>query len=249
MYFKVSRNICSKFLFTFKEVNYKKSREDYDNILPVARNNEEVLYSSQYLNYLRNGYNFDVKAKQRQEDTAKAGLGLSVASVVASLLFASTPVGPLAVATAGIGLASQYINYAKTIASNEESIEQKLQESKNQAVSVLNNDDVDLFDAYSDNKAKICQYWVSDDMISVLDDLFYYAGYSVNKQMIPNVSSRYWFNFLQASLEVNATNNISEECLNDIKEKFEQGVTFLHFHNGFDFDQVKENLEVDLVTS
>ena len=247
--FKVSRNICSKFLFTFNEINYKKSREDYDNILPVARNNEEVLYSSQYLNYLRNGYNFDVKAKQRQEDTAKAGLGLSVASVVASLLFASTPVGPLAIATAGIGLASQYINYAKTIASNEESIEQKLQESKNQAVSVLNNDDVDLFDAYSDNKAKICQYWVSDEMISVLDDLFYYAGYSVNKQMIPNVSSRYWFNFLQASLEVSETNNISEECMNDIKERFEQGVTFLHFHNGFDFGQTKENLEVDLVTS
>ena len=47
------------------------SLEDYDNIVAVARNNEEVLYSSQYLNYVRTGYNYDVKAKQRQEEALK----------------------------------------------------------------------------------------------------------------------------------------------------------------------------------
>ena len=247
--FKVSRNITSKFLFTFGEIVWKMSGEDYPNILVVARNNEEVLYSSQYLDYLRNGFNFDMKAKQRQEETGLVGMGLSAGSLVASLLLSSNPVGALAVATAGIGLATQYVNYAKMQAENEANIERKLQETKSQAISVFNNDDFDLFEAYSNNKAKICEYEVSENMKKVLDDLFYYAGYSVNKQMIPNVSSRYWFNFLQASLEVSETNNISEECMNDIKERFEQGVTFLHFHNGFDFGQVKENLEVDLVTS
>lgn len=246
--FKASRNLTSKFLFTFNEILYKFSMEDYDKILVVARNNEEVLYSSQYLDYVRNGYNYDLKAKERSERVSAYGIGASALTMGASALFSATPLGIATLTTSAVSLTSQIINYAQSVAQNEESVARKLQESKNQAISVLNNDDLDLFKAYSNNRAKICVYEVSTKMKNVLNDLFYYAGYSVNEQKIPNVSSRYWFNFLQASLEVSETNNISEECMNDIKEKFEQGVTFLHFHLGFDFNQEKENLEVDLVT-
>ena len=247
--FNMTKNIASKFLFSFIHIKNKVSVENYDNIMIAIRNNEEVLYSSQYLNYLRTGYNFDVKSKERQETAGAIGLGLSAGGVMASLLLSSNPVGALAVATAGIGLANQYVSYAKMQAENESSIERKLQESKLQATNVLNADDLDLLKEYSGNKAKLCLYRVSDRMLKVLDDLFYYAGYSVNEQMIPTTDSRYWFNFVQCDLVVSETDNISDECMNDIIERFKQGVTFLHYRNStFDFAQEKENLEVGLVT-
>ena len=85
-------------------------------------------------------------------------------------------------------------------------------------------------------------------MESILDDLFYYGGYISNEQKIPNVKSRYWFNYLQASLVIEETNNLTEEIENDIKEKFENDVTFLHYRqNKFDFKQEMENIEKKLV--
>ena len=63
--FIMSRNIVSKFLFKFNYA-YKHSVEDYENLVAVARNNEEVLYNSQYLNYVRTGYNYDLKQKERK---------------------------------------------------------------------------------------------------------------------------------------------------------------------------------------
>ena len=85
-------------------------------------------------------------------------------------------------------------------------------------------------------------------MEKILDDLFYYGGYISNEQKIPVVNSRYWFNYVQASLVIEETNNLTEEIENDIKEKFDNGVTFLHYRqNRFDFKQEMENIEKKLV--
>lgn len=248
--FVMSRNIVSKFLFKFN-YKYKTAIEDYENIVAVSRNNEEVLYNSQYLNYVRTGYNYDLKAKERQDTSSAVGIGLSALGMVASIAIAVATENPLPLAGAiasGIGLVGQSVNYAKQTAQNEENIQRKLQEAQQQAVSVLNADDSDLLFAYSGNKAKICYYKASDKMIQILDDLFYYGGYLTNEQKIPNVRTRYWFNFVQASLIMEETNNLTEEIENDIKQKFENGVTFLHNRqNRFDFKQEMENIEDLLV--
>ena len=248
--FVMSRNIVSKFLFKFDFV-YKHSNEDYPNVVAVARNNEEVLYNSAYLNYVRTGYNYDLKAKERSETASGVGLGLNIAGLIASIGLSFIP-GGQALGVAGVvgstlGLAGQIVNYAKTISQNEENLQRRLQETQRQAVSVLNADDYDLLQAYTDNKAKLCLYEVSEQMKRVLDDLFYYCGYVVNEQMIPNISSRYWFNFVQAGLIIEDSSNLNSDIEDDIKEKFEQGVTFLHYHNEFDFNQEKENWETSLL--
>ena len=249
--FVTSRNIVSKFLFKFN-YTWKHATEDYENIVAVARNNEEVLYNSSYINYLRTGYNYDLKAKERQEVASMAGLGLTIAGLVGSIVLTASGYGS-GVGVAGIvgsvtGIVAQSINLAKTTAQNEENIQRKLQETQNQSVSVLNADDVDLLTAYSSNKAKLCLYNVSEQMEKILDDLFYYGGYVSNEQKIPVVNSRYWFNYVQASLVIEETNNLTEEIENDIKEKFDNGVTFLHYRqNRFDFKQEMENIEKKLV--
>lgn len=248
--FVMSRNIVSKFLFKFDYV-YKYSNEDYPNVVAVARNNEEVLYNSAYLNYVRTGYNYDLKAKERSETASGVGIGLNIAGLIASIGLSFIPGGQVlgvgGAIGAGLGLAGQIVNYAKTISQNEENLQRKLQETQRQAVSVLNADDYDLLQAYTDNKAKLCLYEVSEQMKRVLDDLFYYCGYIVNEQMIPNISSRYWFNFVQAGLIIEDSSNLNSDIEDDIKEKFEQGVTFLHYHNKFDFVQEMENWETSLL--
>lgn len=249
-HFTMSRNIVSKFLFSF-DYEYKVATEDFEKIVACSRNNEQVLYNSAYLNYIRTGYNYDLKSKEKQEATGAVGIGLSVASIVGSVLIAVATENPLPLAGAvagGISLVGQITNYAKTTAQNEDNIQRKLQETQQQAVAVLNADDVDLLYEYCQNKAKLCSYKVSEQMESILDDLFYYGGYVSNEQKIPNVKSRYWFNYLQASLVIEETNNLTEEIENDIKEKFDNGVTFLHLRNGtFDLKQEKENMETSIV--
>lgn len=254
--FVMSRNIVSKFLFKF-DFEYIHSNEDYPNVVAVSRNNEEVLYSSQYLDYIRTGYNYDLKAKERQETASGIGIGLSVVGLVASGVFGVATGNPIAVGGAiasGVSLATSLVNFAKTTSQNEENIQRKLAETQRQAISVLNADDYDLLYEYSNNKAKMCLYKVSTNMEKVLNDLFYYVGYSVNEQMIPNVNSRIWFNFVQANLIIEESSNLTTEIENDIKEKFEQGVTFLHpiirtnpYRLEFDFTQTHENWETKLL--
>ena len=248
--FVMTRNIVSKFLFQF-EYTWKYAVEDFPNVVAVARNNEEVLYNSAYINYLRTGYNYDLKSKQRQETASGIGIGLNALALVSSIVIGIATENPIAIGGAvasGIGLVGQLTNYAKTTAQNEENIQRKLQETQMQAVSVMNADDIDLLFAYSLNRAKLCYYELSPQMEQILDDLFYYGGYITNQQKIPDVHSRYWFNFVQASLIMEETNNLTEEIENDIKEKFETGVTFLHRRfNTFDFKQEKENIETSIV--
>lgn len=250
--FIMSRNIVSKFLFKFNQFKYTLSNEDYDNIVAVSRNNEEVLYNSQYINYIRTGYNYDLKAKERNEVASGIGIGLNVASLLASVGLSFVP-GGQAIGVAGgvasaIGLAGQIVNYAKTNAQNEENIQRKLQESLQQGTSVMNADDYDLLYSYSENKAKYCLYTASPQMQDILDDLFFYCGYVVNEQMKPDVNSRRSFNFVQASLVIDSTANLSNDIIEDIKARFDEGVTFLHYSHGkWDFDQDKENIERSLL--
>ena len=254
MDFITSRNIVSKFLFMFPQYVLRFGEEDYDNVLPVARNNEEVLYNSQYLNYLRTGYNYDLKTKERQETAGAAGLGLSAAALAASIGISLIP-GMQGVGVAGVigsvaGIAGSAINYAKATAQAEDNIQRKLQESQNQAVSVLNADDYDLLEAYSNNQAKICTYEVSPQMHEALSDLFFYCGYARDFQEVPNIDTRYWFNFLQCDLVCDNWDNIPKEIQEMIKQKFSEGVTFFHCHKlgsdtkyTWDIGQTKENYE------
>jgi len=245
--FVMSRNIVSKFLFIFPLYITKYSNMDFDNCVPVARNNEEVLYTSQYINYIRSGYNYDVKAKQRSEAQMGAGLTASaitsMVGIVGGIASQNYALAITSAIGAGVSIATQSISYAKSLADMESNIAQKLDSAKRQAVNVMNADDIDLLYAYSDNKAKICFYGVSPTMKQSLLDMFYYCGYSTQEQKVPSINTRYWFNFLQCNLVVTHTNNIPSDIVDVIIARFSEGVTFLHRHTTWDIEQVKENYE------
>ena len=255
--FVMTTTINSKFMFYFPNyelLDFLKT-QDYDKYMPIARNNEVVLYTSQYINYIRTGYNYDVKAKERTQTASSLGLGLGITGSLASMGLGIASMNP-AVAIGGIiggvsSIVSNVVSTINTISSSEMAIASKLEQLKNQAVSVAGSDDIDLLEVYSDNKAKVCEWRCSDNMRKAIFDLFFYCGYATNEMKIPDLNTRYRFNFVQAELELNETNNLPDFVVNDLIARFKNGITKMHKATGtnyWDWTQHYENWEVSLLS-
>ena len=248
--FTNTSTINSTFMFTFPEYELKYSGQDYDNILIVRRNNEITLYNSAYINYIKTGYNYDVKNKNIQSTQGWISAGLQIAGSVISVLAASATGGLSAVAAIGLAT-SATVTIANNISNDvkaERSIQQKLEEARNQATSVSGSDDIDLLTKYSNNKAKLAIYKASDNVMKHAADLFYYCGYAANRQDIPNTTSRYWFNYIQCEPVFNEEEtSIYKNYLDDIKARYNAGITVYHAHNNtYDWGQTHENWELNL---
>ena len=247
--YKQANTITSNLGFKFEINNAtQKLNGAFEEYLLCKRNNEYPIYNSSYLNYLRNGYNYDLKAKNIQTAQSWIGTGLSIGGGIVSLL---AGVGTGGVSTAlGVSLIT---NAVSSISSNifnniqsEANIEQKLSEAKNTANSVNSSDDLNLLNWYSDNLLWATTYDISDQQKSNVFDLFYKTGYACNETGIPNVNSRYRFNFLQCTPDFTTkANPIWQEYIKDVIARFELGVTYFHTYN--DFDQQYENWESWLV--
>ena len=255
--FKVSLTMSSKFMFEFVnlQIEMQYDTQDYSALLYVARNNELPIFNSAYLNYIRTGYNYDIKTRNRQLTSNIIGGTLATAGAVASFL-SSIWTGGIGI-TAGVGLATtalgQFTRTALDTAQADQNIAEKLKQAEMQGLSVAGADDVDLMTEYTtQNKAKLIKYEASPRMKKVLCDLFYYCGYVANYQGIPNFKSRLWFNFLQANVILKDVPKIPDYVIDEITSKFKEGATFFHM-NGirgnylWDLRQQYENWEVSLL--
>ena len=253
--FVASTNIASKFLFDFSATFPQKGDQDYSNILIVSRNNEYPIYTNQYINYLRTGYNYDLKAKERQETVGAITTGLGIAGGAASIGLSIASMNP-AVAVSGIiggvtAITSSLVSNINTSITNTQALEQKQAQLKNQSASVQTSDDLSLLDYYTKcNKAKYVIYKPSEAMEENLYNLFFYTGYKVEKMEKPNLQSRLRFNFIQADIDLDMndvvfnTLNVSKEIIDDYKGRFAIGLTLFHYYNNeYDFEQKYENWE------
>ena len=242
----VTTTINSKFMFMFPEYTLAHSTEDFDNVLPIARNNEAVLYSNQYINYLRTGYNYDVKSRHLAAANSILGALTGTAGAIAFASIAKAGGGAL-LASAIIGGVTGIIMSANTIASNEMALQTKIKQSKYQSVTTEGSDDIDLLEAYSDNKAYLNTYEVSDRLKQALFKVFYYTGYTYELMEVPNMTSRIRFNFCMANLVIKRSSNMPQYAEEDLINRWSQGITRIHnFHGTWDFDQEYENWETSL---
>lgn len=284
--FKQSNNIISNMLFDFTpgaNQEYKQI-EAFENILPCTRNNEVTIYSSDYLNYMRTGYNFDKKANslaisQNIINTIIGGVGTGLSVGLSTKVQLSNiknteaetsdllNTGNIVGAFKNIGREKTKRVIANSIAANQmvglginagqaaaNTIFQALQQANSlkakqanlaiQKASVSGSDDLNLMNYYSGNKLVMYEFGPIDVVKNNICDVFYYTGYAVNKQEMPNMFSRSNFNFIQCDpiFTTASTNKFIKPYLEDIKLRFNLGVTV--YHNADDFDQVKENLEV-----
>lgn len=240
--FITTTTINSKFLFMFDTYNTMFASNDYEKALPVARNNEITLYNNSYLNYIKTGYNYDLKNKERQMATQI----ISTASSLGATAYGLATGNPFS-----IGIVPSTINSLMGIVNNvisgEEQLKQKQAQLKAQSTSVSGSDDVDLMSVYTGNKAKIVNYCVTNEVRKALYNLFFYTGYKCDYMGVPDVTSRKRFNFIQCEAYFTEYPNLQEELIANIKEKFIDGVTYLHYYNGeWDFSQMYENWEREL---
>lgn len=260
--YKQSANVSSNLAFDIDaESNsdyYMAFGEDsFSTILAASRNNELTLFSAEYLNYLRNGYNYD---KKKQAESVAFGAGMAALQTAASVLsFALSGVTGGVSAAAGVGLAVGAATSAASVAYNakqgNDQLEQKLKTLRNQSYSVSNIDDLDLFKYYGGNKLRSKVYQVSDTVKAALDSKFRYYGYAVEKFGNPYptyTNSRYYYNFLQCEPVFKETiKSVPGEFVESITEKLKAGVTIWHARAYFlyvgVFSKEWENFETSIL--
>ena len=248
--FDVTRTINSKFMFTFKTLSLRNATENYAKYMPIARNNEEVLYNVPYINYIRTGYNYDIKNRNLSNLSNVVGLGLSTAGMVASFVVPSAPLKALGIVTSLISMAMSVKNTISSAVSNQMSIDRKLQETKMQTASVSGSDDVDLMSVYAENRLKYLVYEPTAIMKNMLYNLFFFAGYNSQRMGLPSHNTRLNFDYLECDAVINKIANIPDECLTELVNAFKYGVTYIHkttrTTDKWDFEQKYENWEKSL---
>ena len=260
--YKFTNTCNSRFMFKFN-LPLKRSTTDYDQLCIVNRNNEMLLYNSSYLDYIRSGYNYDVKNKEANLNkniatTAVSTIGTAASIGITAALAAGSgsSAGPIGAAIGAVaGLTAGLINLAVSQSQADRAIQQKLDEANRQGVSVQGCDDIDLLTDYTQgNLAKFTVYKCSDRVENTLNDLFYYCGYTDDVQAIPNLNTRKWFNYIQCDAVFNeASNSVYKEYLDDIRARYKEGVTVYHevsITGGlsyWDWNQQYENWETSVI--
>ena len=251
--FITSSSINSRFMFYFKNYHVDSyAVDDYNNYLIIARNNERTLYNSAYINYIKTGFNFDVKNKNTQNfmnwGSFALSLGATIATV-ASTIASSGATAPLLIG-ASVSSVGTFTNAINSTISSERNFEQKQEQLKAQSTNVINSDDFDLLNEYNKNSLLMMTYKVSERVRKLLLDLFYYYGYKCNEIKMPDLNTRKYFNFIQCEADIKEYQSIliKEEYYNMLIEAYNKGVTLFHNFNGhYDIEQVKDNTERNLL--
>lgn len=251
--FIMSSSINSRFMFYFKNYHVDSyAVDDYNNYLIIARNNERTLYNSAYINYIKTGFNFDVKNKNTQNfmnwGSFALSLGATIATV-ASTIATSGATAPLLVG-ASVSTVGSFTNAINSTISSERNFEQKQEQLKSQSTNVINSDDFDLLNEYNKNSLLLMTYKVSERVRKLLLDLFYYYGYKCNEIKMPDLNTRKYFNFIQCEADIKEYQSIliKEEYYNLLVELYNKGVTLFHNYNGhYDIEQIKDNSERNLI--
>lgn len=250
--FKPTNTINSNMMFkwTVGGANYKKI-SDYEEFIPVNRNNEISIFSNDYVNYIRTGYNYDKKIKTTSDVQRWVGLGITSGTAVGRSILAGGLVGGGAGAIVA-GAASILGATLSSITSQIEadaSFKSKLNQLAAQSTGVTGSDDIDLLNYYNGNKLHYITYEPTERMKESLYDLFRYTGYATNIQKLPDLTSRCRYNFIQCEAKfLNEDEDVLKVYIDDIKARYNAGVTVYHNVNfTWDWEQGYENWENSII--
>ena len=228
--------------------------EDYPLHLIINRNNETPVYTSAYLDYLRTGYNYDLKSQAVQ--LGMQGLGIAISAINAGVGIAATfATGGLAApyaVSAATGFASSIANIGKTAAENQRGNAQRLKELQAQGASVAGNSDFAVSKRYTKNRVSLETYSVEPRLIDSARSFFYLKGYATDEIKAPNCHSRAHFDFIECEpvFQPEALSLFPKWMLDLIADDLRQGVTVMHAVNGdYDIAQTSSNYELNVLNS
>ena len=228
--------------------------EDYPLHLIINRNNETPVYTSAYLDYLRTGYNYDLKSQAVQ--LGMQGLGIAISAINAGVGIAATfATGGLAApyaVSAATGFASSIANIGKTAAENQRGNAQRLKELQAQGASVAGNSDFAVSKRYTKNRVSLETYSVEPRLIASARSFFYLKGYATDEIKAPSCHSRAHFDFIECEpvFQPEALSLFPKWMLDLIADDLRQGVTVMHPVAGdYDIGQTSSNFELSVLNS
>lgn len=225
--FAPSSSIASDSIFKVMG-DFKFVKEDYPFLISSNRNNEIPIFNHDWIDYVRLGYNYDKKGNSM---TILNSVMSMIGSIISSLTSVSTGKGGTAQAiNAATSTAISMTSGITSIAGTINSQAAKESQLKNQSFSVSGINDLSLFKQYGNGCAKI-EWWAPRaDYEALLEHLFFYRGYSINRWMAPDTHAREWFDYLEATPSWNASfvKRTPPQFLNPLAAKVAEGVTIFH---------------------
>lgn len=228
--------------------------EDYPLHLIINRNNETPVYTSAYLDYLRTGYNYDLKSQAVQ--LGMQGLGIALSAINAGVGIAATfATGGLAApyaASAATGFASSIANIGKNAAENQRGNAQRLKELQAQGASVSGNSDFAVSKRYTKNRISLETYSVEPRLINAARSFFYLKGYATDEIKAPSCHTRAHFDFVECDpvFQPEALSLFPKWMLDLIADDLRQGVTVMHPVSGeYDIAQTSSNYELSVLNA
>ncbi len=248
IYFYPSTGVSSKCMFKFVPKNYYyKNIADYEEYLVSERNLEPTRLNNNFVNYIRNGYNYDKKAHDIQTTSGLINYGVDQTKNAINMITSGGAGNYGSMAGSFGSMITSTTNMITKELLYENSLQQKLAGLAAQASTVSGCDDLSLLRTYNGNRLNEHIYKPTDRMQEVLLDRFYYTGYADERQAIPNLNSRRMFNFIQCDPVFDDENEVGfYKYLKEIKERFSLGVTVYHkftFNNAAKWDLDNSNLE------
>jgi hypothetical protein len=192
--------------------------------------NDLPLTSSAYVNY--------IIANKAQ---ATAGMALAVGNSALNIA-----VGAM---TGGLGLAMTAGNMLNGFSAIAQEMA-KRKDLQNIPDSVKHSGNNVSFDITDDNiHVKLIRYEIHPDFKKRLADFWAMYGYKSGEVKVPNISTRYYYNYVK-TIGCVIDGDMDTEAKSKIRSIFDMGVTLWHYHAGENFsplDYTYENIETTLL--
>lgn len=215
--------------------NYKGEENNYGNSIYFDSTiNELALRSDAWLNYLQNN-----------KSSRALGYMTDIASLFTSLITVAggMQTGNMAGAAIGVG---QAINSADKIAdryASEEDLKDRPDEIKTPSQDIVLNHTTKGLSLF------LSTYEMRQQFKLRVYNYLYHFGYTVNDFKIPNIKSRYYFNYIK-TVDANIISNIDNNYIDVIKSIFDNGITIWHYRNmkmwhgigNYNYENVETNI-------
>ena len=244
--FKVSKNMTNDFVFHFASRLKSWGYFDvYANYMFCSESSQIPVYNSSYIDYIRNGYNYDQYVTKKNNTLSVINTIGSGIATAASLAGGGGAVGPGILAGKAVSYGLKGISAFASIDSNNRQMRSLLNEKASASPTTTGNSSIDLrpFD-----KLMVYTKQCREEVRQQLYWKFYYTGYSHPCQEVPDFTSRSLFNYVECyPVFVEEETAVYADYLDDIRNRFTEGVTTFHYTGGdWNLKQTRENREVIL---
>ena len=230
-------------VWTYDEVvitNY--GNDDVFNNLRTKLNNELMLSNDAYLNYIKNNRE-QIQTTQTLNAT-KTAIGVASIVVGTALIASSIATGGaglgmgLGLIAGGIGSTVSGVGNVYSEMSKQYDYKNRLDETKSSANTLM----IDI--AEGKDKYYLTKYKIHDKYKERVYQLFMKQGYLVNEYRKPNLTSRYYYNYIQCSyVELNPQAIPQDAVRRIIENIYLNGTTIWHYRNPNTFRLIDYSLE------